>query len=157
MSCMVWCHKVTYHTKYEGCSPNCSRSTGIYAYLRSKVIQVTWHFVNKLCSHSNLCVPKVTPVALLVCLELHMLIYMLWYGTMVKQRSKVTKNAKFYRLKIFLSWTAGPIHFPVIIYCACTKYEHNQSSHVYVTGENMVKKNGCQSAIFDHMKKLIHV
>ena len=77
MRCMMWCHKVICHTKYEGCSPYGSWATGIYAYLRSKVIQVTWHFVSKLCSHSNLCVPKVTPVALLVCLELHMLMYMM--------------------------------------------------------------------------------
>ena len=34
---------------------------------------------------------------------------------------------------------ADTAYIPVIIYCACTKYEHNQLTHVYVVAENMVK------------------
>ena len=34
---------------------------------------------------------------------------------------------------------ADPVYIPVIIYCACNKYDHNQSTHVYVMAENMVK------------------
>ena len=70
----LWRHKVSHHTKYEGCSPCGYWVMDIYVYLGSKVIKVTWYFVKKIVSHSYPYIPKIRTIALLLSPELGMCI-----------------------------------------------------------------------------------
>ena len=47
-------------------------------------------------------------------------------------------------------------HIQVIMYYACTKYENNQSSHVWVMAENMDKKYRQWDGVAHIWLELVH-